>query len=260
MKRSKGFTLIELLVVIAIIALLLSIVLPGLRKAKEAAKRIVCSNHLKTLGISNEIYSNEYDGYFVPAYDASLGSGKSQWLVNRAFRDIIDRESMASNDTGNYQSPKEFLCPSDRISADEANAGTSGDVLLSYAMNMTDWGFNPPSDTPYYRYQGHRITRMKSPGTRMAFIDGIDFWVDWTYANYRTGWDMYGQMSIDDYKAKGIHGPVIYRHNEGACLAFYDGHAEYYKKEAVYAAEEDETDIMPPGLWIADLTAYKVCH
>jgi prepilin-type N-terminal cleavage/methylation domain-containing protein len=52
-KRKKGFTLIELLVVIAIIALLLSIVMPALNRAKVYAQRVLCGNNLRqqTLGI-----------------------------------------------------------------------------------------------------------------------------------------------------------------------------------------------------------------
>ncbi len=257
MKRSTGFTLIELLVVIAIIALLMAIVMPGLRKAKEAAKRIVCANNLKTLGLSNEIYANEHGGYFVPAYDSSLGSGGSQWLVNKAFRDIMDRDSIADSTTGNYQTPKKFLCPSDQISGDEENAGDSGDVLSSYAMNMTDWGFTLPTSHPNYKYRGHRITNIKSPGTRLAFADGVDWWMDWEAANFREGWDLFGQMSIDEYQDEGFYGPIIYRHNEGACLAFYDGHAEYYKKERIFVEEDFDADPKRPGMWVADQTAYQ---
>jgi prepilin-type N-terminal cleavage/methylation domain-containing protein len=51
MKKNNGFTLIELLVVIAIIALLLAVILPSLRLAKEAGKRIVCLNNLKQLSL-----------------------------------------------------------------------------------------------------------------------------------------------------------------------------------------------------------------
>jgi prepilin-type N-terminal cleavage/methylation domain-containing protein len=59
MKRSKAFTLIELLVVIAIIALLLSIVVPALKKAKDAARRISCGNRLKQWGIAIQMYATD---------------------------------------------------------------------------------------------------------------------------------------------------------------------------------------------------------
>lgn len=56
----KGFTLIELLVVIAIIGLLLAILLPGLRKAKEQARRVVCMSNLNQLAKAIEMYEMDY--------------------------------------------------------------------------------------------------------------------------------------------------------------------------------------------------------
>ena len=56
MKRSKGFTLIELLVVVAIIALLVSILLPALGKAKELTRRVACSANLRSIGQSFAMY------------------------------------------------------------------------------------------------------------------------------------------------------------------------------------------------------------
>ena len=59
MSRRKAFTLIELLVVIAIIALLLSILLPSLRKAKEAVVRIKCRSRLKQWGVAIQLYNTD---------------------------------------------------------------------------------------------------------------------------------------------------------------------------------------------------------
>lgn len=58
-QRLKAFTLIELLVVIAIIALLISILLPSLSRARELSKRLVCASNIKGLGTSAKIYAND---------------------------------------------------------------------------------------------------------------------------------------------------------------------------------------------------------
>jgi len=63
-KRSRAFTLIELLVVVAIIALLISILLPSLSKARELARRTVCASNLGGLGRAFAIYANQYRGVF----------------------------------------------------------------------------------------------------------------------------------------------------------------------------------------------------
>ncbi len=61
--HSRQFTLIELLVVIAIIAILASMLLPALGRAREAGRKINCVNMLKTVGLAEMMYMSENDGW-----------------------------------------------------------------------------------------------------------------------------------------------------------------------------------------------------
>jgi len=141
MRKSKGFTLIELLVVIAIIAMLLAVVMPALKKAKEAARRVICSNQMKTLGTANQMYSNQYRGAYVPvSFKNTITNTIEAWPVNSAFRANLGiDEFRSSTAASSFEFPKAFLCPSDNISTDPKNAVST--VLTSYGLNATDWGW-----------------------------------------------------------------------------------------------------------------------
>ena len=63
-RRPNGFTLVELLVVIAIIAILASLLMPGLSKAKAKANSIKCLNDIRQLGLSASLYAGDHDGEY----------------------------------------------------------------------------------------------------------------------------------------------------------------------------------------------------
>src|SRR5688572_1043664 len=76
-RRRRGFTLIELLVVIAIIAILASLLLPALAKAKTKAQGIMCMNNTKQLLLAWRLYVDDENGKIPPAYSTT---GDRAWM------------------------------------------------------------------------------------------------------------------------------------------------------------------------------------
>lgn len=71
--RTRGFTLIELLVVIAIISILAAMLLPGLSRAQEAARRVSCTNNLRQCGLALKMYAGEDKGGAFPPIQLWIG-------------------------------------------------------------------------------------------------------------------------------------------------------------------------------------------
>lgn len=138
MKESKKcrFTLIELLVVIAIIAILASMLLPALNKARDKAKLISCTNNLRQFGTSFALYASDFDGY--------LPIDNEVWW-HRACRYYIKQGGKFRTTGrlyGSYiKTGKLFYCPASSLSVSKnfpASFATSNNsVYSSYTMQST---------------------------------------------------------------------------------------------------------------------------
>jgi prepilin-type N-terminal cleavage/methylation domain-containing protein len=125
----SAFTLIELLVVIAIIAILASMLLPALAKAKESGKRISCVNDLRQLGLSMQMYADDNEGMY-PIHNVNTYAGGS-WP--NALLDY-------------YKEAKVLVCPSDINPVSNMSANSNADrAPRSYILN----GYND-----YFEAQG----------------------------------------------------------------------------------------------------------
>ncbi|HRX84860.1 MAG TPA: prepilin-type N-terminal cleavage/methylation domain-containing protein [Phycisphaerae bacterium] len=114
-EQRRGFTLVELLVVISIIALLIAILLPSLRKARDQAKATVCKANERGIGQAFMMYAEAYDNVWPPVVD-SLGS-QNRWPVPFHQAGIITAKYGLYDSTGKeLRAPDNsiFICPADK--------------------------------------------------------------------------------------------------------------------------------------------------
>ncbi|MGA2916292.1 MAG: type II secretion system protein [Sedimentisphaerales bacterium] len=268
MRKIKGFTLVELLVVIAIIAMLLSILVPALNKAREQARRIICANNEKTMATADLAFSQDSDGYHVPILNG-LDPNDTLWFKDPLFVKIMGMKGRVNTEedqgyTAVDTLPKEYKCPTDKRTV--ANGGLLADPFTgrvqgtSYAMNAEClYGIG----RSWYRYVpgpglAHhiKVSNVVRPAEKIFFIDGAWFAACMDGSDYLSGtpghpgspnWDMVG-----DVMGHGEWDKAAYRHSQGANIAFYDGHTKWMSKKEIWPhrTKQSEQATALLALWV----------
>ncbi|RMD74323.1 MAG: type II secretion system protein [Lentisphaerae bacterium] len=267
-QKSKRFTLIELLVVLSIIAILASLLLPALGKAKASAQQSYCLNNLKQNIMGALLYADDHDQRTVPAITEW---SYSNWTRVDAFRQSIGYPiySPYNSYQHSWVAPATRLCPTAGAEARGVckerfeNAVNYfkqpglGCPFTSYAYNINlfmehagwkrayeihgsyilPWDLSKPDE--YVHFSSYFLNRMPHPETSMAWLDADETWLGVVHNWGSSGWPGYDNGSRK----------VSYRHSRRTNAVFFDGHGESLKQTFVdisFAPSADLWKIMDP--------------
>jgi prepilin-type N-terminal cleavage/methylation domain-containing protein/prepilin-type processing-associated H-X9-DG protein len=238
-RRQNGFTLIELLVVVAIIAILASLLLPALSRAKEKAQWIKCQGNSKQLGLAWLMYAGDnaecvppnragsnpqFPGWALGVQDWSLSSNNTNLSNIAGTNAVLGSYVGGNNDV--------FKCPADRFLSKMQRAAGWSARLRSYAMNSQIGEVGDPEyDSPEYRrFLKESDLIGPTPSECWVFVDEHpdsinDAWF-WVLMDKDSWYDLPGS-----------------NHNGGASFGFADGHVEIKKWRNGYTKQPVRLDV-----------------
>ena len=226
-----GFTLIELLVVIAIIAILSSLALPPLARAKARGQSAYCLNNLRQLGLATHLYAGDHEDALpynmgTEGTRRTVASGQYLNWVNNVMTWELDSDNtnttlLAAGGLGPFLTggTSIFRCPSDNVlSGIQRSAGWSGRVrsvsmnaMLGNAGEFLAGAVN--TNNPGYR-QFFRLSDVPQPSQIFAFVEEHPDSINDGYFINRF------------YSYEWLDLPASF-HNGGANFSFADGHSEF---------------------------------
>ncbi len=202
--KSLNFTLIELLIVIAIIAILASMLLPALNRARLKAQSIKCLSNMKQIGSAMFGYLNDNNDTFHPAALNSSTNPDSWWTgLYLRYLDLDKKGTYANR----YSSNGVFACPTQRIWVGNTNCRYVSYGYNAYLFGSNDYtpvgGFGKP--TPQFAIKTGMIA---SPSKQLTHVD------TWDNNNGSSGC-----CRVDYYTF------ICMRHNKSSNVLYADGHA-----------------------------------